>query len=545
MGGAGARDARALQEARRLELLRSYDVLDTWQEEAFDRITRMVATLLDVPIVLVSLVDAERQWFKARLGLQAKETRRDISFCTHAIQQDEVFIVEDAAADPRFADNPLVTAEPHIRFYAGAPLTVAEGMRLGTLCAIDHRPRQLTDEQVGLLRDFAAMVVDALENRRAARRARDAETLLHDAIESLSDGFVVYDADDRLLLCNQRYREIYAETAKNIEVGRTFEELLRRGVANGQYPEAVGREEDWLAERLEAHRNPGAPVEQRLPGDRWVRIEEQRTRSGGLVGFRVDITELKRQQRELQSLAETLEIQLARAEEASRAKMQFLASVSHELRTPLNAVIGFADVLGQELFGPLGAPRYREYCGDIRTSAQHLLALVDDILDMAKLSSGKFVLVAEDLDLAPTLAEAAKIVAVPVQDKNLTFQVTCAPETLGVRADLRALRQLLFNLASNAAKFTPTGGRVELRAAAEGQWVRIEVADTGIGIPEDLLPHLGQPFQRVGNVMTSSASGSGLGLAIAKAMAEAMGGKLEIDSRLGEGTTVSVVLPRA
>ena len=290
-------------EAARLAALRDYRILDTAAEERFDRITRVLARSLGVPIALVSLVDDNRQWFKSRFGLDASETPREQAFCAHAICQSEVMVVEDATRDSRFADNPLVTGAPDIRFYAGAPLMVEGGHKLGTLCAIDRKPRQIDEEQKALLTDLAALVVDEMEMRRLVERAQKAETRLVDAVEALPDGFVLYDAEDRMVLCNQRYKEIYAESAPAMVPGATFEEVIRYGVAHGQYPEAAGWEEDWIAERLERHFNPGGPIEQELPGDRWLRIQERRTREGGLVGFRVDITMLKRQRREMARLA--------------------------------------------------------------------------------------------------------------------------------------------------------------------------------------------------------------------------------------------------
>jgi PAS domain S-box-containing protein len=532
-------------EHARLARLEAYRVLDTPPEEAFDRITRMVARLLDVPIVLVSLVDAERQWFKSRHGLEATETPRPISFCTHAIRQRDVFTVEDASLDPRFADNPLVCGAPDIRFYAGAPLDAGGGLNLGTLCAIDRKPRRLTPEHKAVLQDFAGIVVDALDHRLAAERAREAESLLGDAVEALPDGFVIYDRQDRLAVCNSRFREIYGLSEADVADGLPFDAMLRRGLDEGRIVEARGAEEAYYDARMRAHRNPGAPFEQAIDEGRWLRITERKTRSGGLVGIRTDITELKRQQQTLESMAHDLQIQLARAEEAARAKTQFLASVSHELRTPLNAVLGFSEVLREEIFGPIGIAKYREYSADIHSSAQHLLSLVDDILDMAKLASGKFALSPEPMALAPSLQEAARIVSIPIASKRLDLDVRCEPAELEIQADVRALRQILFNLLSNATKFTPAGGRVRATASVDpvSGAARIVVADNGPGIPVDVLPHLGQPFQRVGNAMTSSEGGSGLGLAISRAMAEGMGGSLHIDSRVGAGTTVTVTLP--
>jgi len=158
------------QEAERLAALVNYGVLDTEAEESFDRLTRMAATIFDTPIALVSLIDSKRQWFKSALGLDARETPREIAFCTHAILKDEVMVVPNASEDPRFASNPLVTGNPNIKFYAGAPLRTEQGLPLGTMCVIDRRPREMTARERQMLDDFAGLVMDALELRRLRRR---------------------------------------------------------------------------------------------------------------------------------------------------------------------------------------------------------------------------------------------------------------------------------------------------------------------------------------------------------------------------------------
>jgi diguanylate cyclase (GGDEF)-like protein len=292
-------------ETERLEKLHSYEVLDSLPEEAHIRITRLAAKIFDVPISAISLIEGDRLWFKAHIGNAYNEISRKLTFCAHAICQDDVFVVEDATKDPRFSDNPYVTGAPHLRFYAGAPLRASGGLNLGTVNILDTKPRTISEDDKKSLADLAAMVMDSFEMRLLLNRANAAERRFIDAMESLPNGFVLYDKNDRLVICNERYREIYAESAPYIVPGASFEEIIRKGVENGQYLEAVGREEAFIAERLYNHQNPGEPIEQHLPGDRWLTVQERRTSEGGLVGFRIDITTLKRQERELARLAWT------------------------------------------------------------------------------------------------------------------------------------------------------------------------------------------------------------------------------------------------
>ena len=294
-----------VDEAARLARLRQYQILDTPPTEAFDRVTRLASRLLKAPISLASLIDVDRLWVKSRIGLEAVEAPREITFCAFTICDAAVMVVPDATKDPRFADNPMVLGPPGIRFYAGAPLRSDTGENIGTLSVIDTSPREFSAEDATLLNDLAHIVVDELELHALAIREQEARNRLFDAIEAAPDGFVYYDRDDRLALCNERYREIYRESADFLVPGVSFETALRAGAARGQYPQSEGNVEAWLQERLELHHNPQGPVEQQLPNGRWLRIEERRTRDGGLVGFRTDITELKEREFELQRLATT------------------------------------------------------------------------------------------------------------------------------------------------------------------------------------------------------------------------------------------------
>jgi two-component system cell cycle sensor histidine kinase PleC len=244
-----------------------------------------------------------------------------------------------------------------------------------------------------------------------------------------------------------------------------------------------------------------------------------------------------------EQLAQALIAEKTRTELASRAKSDFLATMSHELRTPLNAIIGFSEVMLGEIFGPLGAARYSEYCGDIHTSAQHLLSLINDILDSAKIEAGKYELREEVTDLPLLAKSAARLMRGRAAQKGLTFTLDLKPVP-SILADERAMRQILLNLLSNAIKFTPGGGSVSLRTVySESGAVLLEVHDTGIGIPEADIDNVFDNFSRASNAHLSNESGTGLGLPIVRGLVQLHGGDLRIDSRPGAGTTVTVELP--
>jgi two-component system cell cycle sensor histidine kinase PleC len=216
--------------------------------------------------------------------------------------------------------------------------------------------------------------------------------------------------------------------------------------------------------------------------------------------------------------------------------------MSHELRTPLNAIIGFSEIMGAGMFGPLGQEKYREYCSDIHRSGQYLLEVINDILDMSKIEAGRIRLEQEEIVLEAFLNDAMRVVSTRADDKRLDL-IADVPHGIRMRADHRLLKQIVLNLLSNSVKFTPVGGRVIIRGRASGAEVTIAIADSGIGIPKDALAKLGRPFEQVESQLTKSHQGSGLGLAIAKSLTELHGGTMRIRSQLGRGTIVLLRLP--
>ncbi len=256
----------------------------------------------------------------------------------------------------------------------------------------------------------------------------------------------------------------------------------------------------------------------------------------GIVAVTRDISDSKAQEAELMRTRDE-------AESSSRAKTLFLANMSHELRTPLNAVIGFSEILSRELFGALGEARYRDYARLIHESGEHLLNVVNDILDMSKIEAGKFKIVKEPFDVASLVNSCSEIMRHTAEKKGIALLVDVAPGIPELLADKRACKQMLLNVLSNAIKFTDAGGWVRLSARADTDSVQLIVADNGIGIAEQDLPKLGNPFVQADNSYDRSYDGAGLGLSVVKGLARLHGGSLEIASTLGQGTTACIVLP--
>jgi cell cycle sensor histidine kinase DivJ len=257
-----------------------------------------------------------------------------------------------------------------------------------------------------------------------------------------------------------------------------------------------------------------------------------------IVAVTRDISERKVQE---QALIEARDA----AEEASSAKSRFLANMSHELRTPLNAIIGFSEVMTHEMFGPVGSARYLEYSRLIHESGGHLLELINGILDMSKIEAGKFELFEEMFDLEETAEIAIRFVKLQAERSGVALKLTVAHGARHAFADKRAVKQVLINLLTNGVKFTPRGGTVAVRAARAARGLEITVADTGVGISAQDMERLGKPFEQVEGEHVRSKEGTGLGLALVKALAQMHGGEAELQSTLGEGTTVTVRLPYA
>ncbi|WP_286749042.1 ATP-binding protein [Sphingopyxis sp. SCN 67-31] len=398
------------------------------------------------------------------------------------------------------------------------------------------------------------VALDVTEERMAQARAQAAESRLRDAIESVSEAFVLWDRHGRLLLCNQNFRTVFSLEAKLLKPGATREEVNRFAqlAIQQEAPSPDGRRGVREAE---------------LADGRWIQISERRTAEGGLVMTAADITAIKtqeearrqneeklrqvvdnleRSQQQLSELARKYEMEKVRAEGANKAKSEFLANMSHELRTPLNAINGFSEIMVGEMFGSLGDPRYKGYAQDILSSGQHLLALINDILDMSKIEAGKMNLKFELLELEEVAEDAVRLVRNRAEAAGLSLSIEF-PHLPEVEADYRALKQILLNLLSNAIKFTPRGGRITLRAEGGrdplGEHIRVSVQDTGIGIAEDDLVRLAQPFEQVENQHSKTTQGTGLGLALTKSLVEMHGGLLDMQSAPGEGTLVSFSIP--
>ena len=391
------------------------------------------------------------------------------------------------------------------------------------------------------------------------------EALLIAVMNAAGLGLARFDAEDRLVRCNEAYRANVPEIADKIVLGTTFEEILWARVAAGVLPEADDDPEGWVQRRLAEHRNPQGGYVARLSDGRYFQITELKAVDGGTVIIRTDITQIVTAEQDLQARVGELEtaksmleqqsaklkqnaeeITQARdeADSANRTKSEFLANMSHELRTPLNAVMGFSEVIMNQSFGPVGLPQYIDYARDIYSSGAHLLEIINDILDLSKVEAGKLELVEEEIVLNEVAAAVIQLVKSRAEAGGVALVEHVPDDLPTLYADKRKLKQMLLNLLSNAIKFTRDEGTVDLRAYVDAAGaVCVAVRDTGIGIAEDQFDLVLSPFGQVDSALAREHQGTGLGLPLVKALIELHGGAITIDSEPQKGTTVTLTFP--
>ncbi|MCV2884569.1 ATP-binding protein [Aestuariibacter sp. AA17] len=574
-------------EQVRLATLEELDILDTENEERFDRLTRLAKFMSGAPIALVSLVDANRQWFKSKQGLDACETSRDISFCGHAILNDDVLYVPDVKNDERFHDNPLVTGAPDIRSYAGAPLRAHNGKRLGTLCIIDTKPTAYSNDLLVHLRDLA----DCVEAEFRQQSLLEVTRSLQDHQHRLNASMVSLEKHNVLLanlhrITSNTQTSFHEKIVELLEVGRKHFDMsmaivseiiddhyyVRYATADIGAPEA-GTHFDlgntFCVHTMRANSALGfhhvAKSEIRThPCYQLFKLESYigypivvNGRRFGTVNFSSPVPKGRPFQSDdfafvgllgqwighnLESVANIDALTQAKeeAERHSRAKSDFLNVMNHELRTPLTVILGYLPLLKDAQNLP-PAEMIAQLSNDMDTAGQQLMAMINDLLDISKVEADTILLAPKKIMLKSFFHDIVHSMRPLVAEKSLSFELDIDAEV--AFADPIRLQQILYNLIANAIKFTEAGS-ISIGCQATSSDIVISISDTGCGIPSHQQHKVFSKFFQADSSTTRKSRGTGLGLAITQKLVELHGGTITLNSKEHQGTTVTFTLPQ-
>lgn len=504
-------------EQDRLKALLKLQILDTEPDSAFDAVTSLAASIFQVPIVLVSLIDEQRQWFKSKQGLDACQTDRKLAFCAHAILQPDIFIVEDASQDQRFADNPLVCTIPNIRFYAGCPLFNEQGYALGTLCIIDRVPRKITEQEKAVLRKLADLVMERLNEHKQKLQTEHKLQLLDLLLDSIPDALVACDSEGQLEQFNKVARDWHGVDVRHCDsdLWSHYYDLYED---DGQTVLPVERIPLLRAFHGETVVGQDICIKSKGQAPRWARCrgEQLKNRSGQLLGALVLMHDIS-EQKQLEQM-----------------KTDFISTVSHELRTPITAISGALDLVINQVLGAVP----EKALAMLKVASQNskrLQLLVNDLLDMEKLSAGKMDFYLKPCDLSVECQQAITQNQ-PYADSFGVQLCLLSTDPLLMQLDSHRLQQVLSNLLSNAIKYSKRDGEVVLSYTQSEDKVRLQVEDKGEGIPLHFQEKIFQRFAQADGSDSKARSGTGLGLAISKAIIESMGGSIGFHSVPGQGT---------
>lgn len=541
-------------EKERMEAVLAYNLLDTPEEADFNALAELVAYICQTPIALISLMDNDRQWYKAKVGMSETEMPRKHTFCQYALHEKVVMVVPDSKLDPRFKDFPVVLNEPSIRFYAGLPLTSPEGFNIGTMCVVDHQPRQLSEEQYKALGTIANQVMAQMELRK---RNHQLKLELDKSYQrELSKTKV------RLETAESKIKRLY----RAIEKSSATMEFDRKGfivnvndkllkLLNYAKEELIGQHRSLLIPK-EEQLNPDVFWEQLIQGQFYSGRIKRMGKHGDPVWLHASYTPITGAQDQVKGvlvIAQDInkemqaeqQLLLAKdiAEKAVFAKDSFLANMSHEIRTPMNAIIGFNELLRKTQL----SIEQRDYVEAMNTAGENLMVIINDILDLSKIESGKLQFEKSLFSPAETIQSVYDILKVKSREKGLRLALDLAEDLpTQLLGDGHRLYQVLVNLVGNAIKFTEVGEvlvkAVWLNDRAQSV-LQVMVRDTGIGIPDDKMVLIFDRFTQADGDITRKFGGTGLGLNISKKLVELQGGSIAVESEPGIGTEFKIELP--
>ncbi|HET8869698.1 MAG TPA: ATP-binding protein [Aquabacterium sp.] len=529
------------EEARRLRALHDLQILDSLAEPMFDDVAELAAQICGTPVALISLVDEHRQWFKAKVGVDVQETPREMAFCAHAIlNADAVMVVNNVLEDTRFATNPLVVNDPHIRFYAGAPIVTPDGLPLGTVCAIDRQPRTLDANQLSALQALSRQVARLLNFRRAALdrvdqveqalrvREEEAQRLMAFAVMDL-DLKAFVDRHYRYLAVNGAYQRYWQRESDQI-VGRTVAEVRGQALFNATLKPHIDRALAGDASSFETDSlYPGRGLRRMQ-----VRFAPARSAQGDVVGVVIDEHDIQ----DLAEAAQKLRDTITALEKKTLSQQKFIYMLSHDLREPVNTIINFSGVLRQRLGAEPQADLLR-FVDFIHGGGTRLKALLDDLLEYVRLEHQT--VRNEPIRLCELVEGVVSDLSDAIERTGAWVDCDARHEVFG---DPHLLRVVIQNLIANGIKFVAPGvqPRISVTARETPGAIRLMVQDNGIGIAPEHQHQLFQVFKRLHH--RKDYEGVGMGLATCRRIVEMHGGAIGVESQPGQGSTFWFELPQ-
>jgi PAS domain S-box-containing protein len=537
-------------ERERIKVLQEYQILDTPEEKIFDDLAKIAAFVCKVPYAFISMIDRNRQWHKAKVGSELNNTPRNLTFCTHTIEDNILLEVEDATVDERFKHNPFVQGFPKLRFYAGFPIQSPTGYNVGTVCVVDQTPKKLNDEQREILQCIANQVTELLEYRKKIFDLKESiieEAVKHDhqSQSNISKDYVYnalrhsvalieFNDKGKIVNVNQKYLDMF---------GYDFEELVNKPqTVLVPAIEASNLVEIWKMLKVGEYQS-GIFQRKRKQGNvmwidaTYIPVLNDQNKLVRVLKIARDVT------KQVEADDQMLKAKQI-AEKASIARDNFLANMSHEIRTPMNAILGFTDLLLETEINDT----QKDYISSIKLAGKNLLSIINDILDLSKIEAGKVTYEQNEFSIGQILRNIYDILYVKALEKSINLEVLLETEFPKVIiGDQYKLSQILINLIGNAIKFTHQGYvrlSVKVKSQTKDEIVIVfSIQDTGIGIEEDKLNLIFDRFTQANENLTRAYGGTGLGLNISKLLVQRMQGEISVTSVVGKGSEFSFYLP--
>ncbi|MCO6162826.1 ATP-binding protein [Flavobacterium sp. NRK F7] len=538
------------KEIKRLKSLLSYNVIDTLKEKEFDKLAQLASIICETPIALISLIDDKKQWFKAKIGIDVDEMPKEITFCQYTIEKEELWEVEDTTKNELLKDNPNVTSENGIRYYAGIPLQCSLGYNIGTLCVADSKPKKISEKEkiaLQIISEQVMILLEAkkrndkliselqelvkqkeLESQRIIEKNSEEIKMFYDSISN-TNGILEIDTNGNITKTN-RLISVLLELTSNHLIGKNISTFFDIEINKRNLP-------DLIEHKNHLFQYKPTPNFTKWIQANFIKIENINGKIEKIILVCQDVSNRIQGQQELEHAKNT-------SDYLNKQKDQFIATVSHEIRTPINAILGFTDVLIEieENNSKM------DFLNSIKIAGLGLLHIINDILDISKIEAGMLQIDETPFQLNEVVSNVFTTLKLKASDKNLKFLYSIDSDVVqDLLGDKNRLNQVLINIIGNAVKFTEKG-KVELRISQlkkEDQLIYLEfaVTDTGIGIPEKKLQTIFDRFSQAEVSTSRKFEGTGLGLSISKELIEMQNGTIEVSSIENKGTTFTFVIP--